>query len=182
MMGQGVTGPEQTIPDVQQWRQNPQYRQEFKQQMERQYRQEAQPQPEPLNKQESAPQLTVINGNLQLVSGQIALIYQNRIYFIIGLDRYIGFIDGLKEGAYVILEGSIISIGANGEAYFQVSTLALNGRKYTGLTPAPLAAPEEAPVIPADPAVPTVPPLPQSPWGNWEEWLQMPGMPPYPWF
>ena len=47
-----------------------------------------------------------IEGTLQLQNGVIALAGENAVYFVPALTRYIGFIEGLKEGAKVRIEGS----------------------------------------------------------------------------
>ena len=67
-----------------------------------------------------------VTGTLQLQNGTIAVVDGNNVYFVPVLERYIGFIDGLKEGTQVSLEG--FSTG-NGN-YVQPSKLILNGKTY----------------------------------------------------
>ena len=50
-------------------------------------------------------ELVRIEWTLQLRNGQIALVAGSAVYFIPGLMRYVGFIDGLKEGAQVSISG-----------------------------------------------------------------------------
>ncbi|MDR1411484.1 MAG: hypothetical protein LBI91_04695, partial [Spirochaetaceae bacterium] len=51
------------------------------------------------------PQELSIQGTLGLVNGQIAVISGETTYYVRGLDRLFGFVDGLKEGAPVKLDG-----------------------------------------------------------------------------
>ena len=46
-----------------------------------------------------------IDGTLQLEKGAIAVSSGDSVYYVPSLTRYIGFIDGLKEGASVSVEG-----------------------------------------------------------------------------
>ncbi|MDR2597484.1 MAG: hypothetical protein LBC76_09230 [Treponema sp.] len=50
-------------------------------------------------------QPVTVTGTLQLQNGQIALAGNNTVYFVPALVQYIGFIEGLKEGARVSIEG-----------------------------------------------------------------------------
>ena len=52
-----------------------------------------------------ASQPVTVTGTLQLQNGEIALASGNTVYFVPALGRYIGFIEGLKEGARVSIEG-----------------------------------------------------------------------------
>ena len=70
-----------------------------------------------------SPRITV-NGTLQLQNGQIALAGGNTVYFVPSLGRYIGFIDGLKEGARVSVEGY-----AWGN-YLEPSSVTIDGKSY----------------------------------------------------
>lgn len=46
-----------------------------------------------------------VDGTLQLERGMVAVASGDSVYFVPMLTRYIGFIDGLKEGARVSVEG-----------------------------------------------------------------------------
>jgi len=72
----------------------------------------------------SAPRRITVTGTLQLQDGQIALAGGNTVYFVPVLGRYIGFIDGLKEGAGVSIDGY-----ASGN-YLQPSKVTINGKSY----------------------------------------------------
>ncbi|MCX7787555.1 MAG: hypothetical protein N2442_07645, partial [Spirochaetes bacterium] len=46
-----------------------------------------------------------VDGTLSLINGRIGLKSGGKTYYVPMLGRYAGFIEGLKEGAYVKLEG-----------------------------------------------------------------------------
>jgi hypothetical protein len=46
-----------------------------------------------------------VNGKLVLVNGHIAVRTGDTVYFVVGINRLIGFVDGLKEEAVVTLDG-----------------------------------------------------------------------------
>jgi hypothetical protein len=48
-----------------------------------------------------------ISGTLQLQNGAIAVVSGNNTYFVPILTRYIGFIEGLKEGAQISVNGFV---------------------------------------------------------------------------
>jgi hypothetical protein len=84
------------------------------------------------NTQESV----TIAGNLELIDGSIALRQDTVTYYTIGLNRLIGFIDGLKEGAAVTLEGTARKLPGDGDhRVLLVSKLEINGKTYDNLTP-----------------------------------------------
>jgi hypothetical protein len=92
----------------------------------------------------AAEQLTV-SGNLSIVHGRIALVSGDTTYYVSGLSRFVGFIDGLKEGARVSLEGAAYQLPNDTAAKFlRVSKLTLNGKDYDlSPTAAELSAPRE---------------------------------------
>jgi hypothetical protein len=71
-----------------------------------------------------ASQKVTLTGTLQLQNGQIALSSGNTLYFVPSLGRYIGFIDGLKEGAGVSIDGY-----ASGN-YLEPLKVTINGKSY----------------------------------------------------
>jgi hypothetical protein len=80
---------------------------------------------------------TTLTGKLELINGQIALKQGETTYYVAGLQRLIGFVDGLKEGAEVTLEGIALAYPGNGETRsLLVSKLTLNGKEYDNLNPA----------------------------------------------
>jgi hypothetical protein len=81
--------------------------------------------------QKTNPEKTTISGALGIAKGAIALKSGNDTYYVMGLNRFIGFIDGLKEGAQVTLEGYALTSPRNGEVKtFRVTKLTLNGKDY----------------------------------------------------
>lgn len=83
--------------------------------------------------QTSAPApAATIRGTLGLSSGRIAIKSGGLTYYVRGLERFIGFIDGLKDGAQVSLEGyaSVPSVEGQTERLFYPVKLTLNGKDY----------------------------------------------------
>ena len=70
------------------------------------------------------PETVRVEGTLQLQNGQIVLSAGTVTYFVPGLPRLIGFIDGLREGARVTVEGY-----AYGNV-LRASKLSVGGREY----------------------------------------------------
>jgi hypothetical protein len=99
--------------------------------------------------QDQMPEKTTITGSLGIVNGRISLASGGTTYFPMGLNRWIGFIDGLKEGAAVNIEGyAKPSLGDNA-ALFYVTKLTIGGKSYD-LSPTDtgrnrLSRPEEGP-------------------------------------
>ncbi|MDR3139964.1 MAG: hypothetical protein LBT95_09900, partial [Treponema sp.] len=56
-----------------------------------------------------APETVTVQGNLGFSKGYISLEQDNVTYYILGLDKLIGFVEGLKEGAPVTLEGTVLA-------------------------------------------------------------------------
>jgi len=69
-------------------------------------------------------QSITVEGTLQLQNGQIAVSTGNAVYFVPELERFVGFIDGLREGARVSVAGY-----ASGN-YLQPVQMTLNGKSY----------------------------------------------------
>ena len=78
----------------------------------------------------SAVQSVTVEGTLQLQNGQIAVSTGNAVYFVPMLGRYVGFIDGIKEGNKVTVEGY-----ASGNYLFP-SKVTVDGKSYDFQTPA----------------------------------------------
>ena len=75
------------------------------------------------NQRDYAQSVTV-EGTLRLQNGQIAISDGNTVYFVPALSRYIGFIDGLKEGAGVSISGYVSG------NFLQPAQLTINGKSY----------------------------------------------------
>jgi hypothetical protein len=81
---------------------------------------------------QTAPATTTVNGTLGLSGGRIVLKSDGTNYYVRGLERFIGFIDGLKDGAQAAIEGYVSSPSREGTAerlLFPVK-LAIDGKDY----------------------------------------------------
>ena len=75
--------------------------------------------------------ITKVEGKLALVNGIIAIQVKDMTYYLGGLERLIGFIDGLKEGATVKVEGYVQTLPAAPEyAHMRLTKLTFNGKDY----------------------------------------------------
>jgi hypothetical protein len=89
-----------------------------------------------LNRNE-APETVTVSGTLGFSRGYISLEQDGITYYVLGLDKLIGFVDGLKEGASVTLEGTVFTPGANTPVRFLwAGKLSFNGKEYGELSPA----------------------------------------------
>ena len=85
-------------------------------------------QPQP---QVQPQEISTISGKLALVNGAIAVQNGNQTYYVHGFQHLIGFIDGLKEGATVTLEGYGFPIPEAPEyQHFFSTKLTFNGKTY----------------------------------------------------
>lgn len=66
-----------------------------------------------------------VQGTLGLQNGVIALTSGNTVYYVPELSRYVGFIDALKEGAQVKVEGWQM-----GNGYITPSKITVDGKDY----------------------------------------------------
>jgi len=75
---------------------------------------------------------TTIRGTLGLTNGRITVVSGNITYYVSGLQRFVGFIDGLKEGAQVSLDGysTAPTIEGQRDRVFYAVSLTLNGKNY----------------------------------------------------
>lgn len=77
------------------------------------------------------PEIVKISGKLTVVQGMIAVENDGTTYLTRGLDRFTGFIDGLKEGAQVTLEGYAMPNPQNNNVkMMRVTKMTLNGKEY----------------------------------------------------
>jgi hypothetical protein len=79
-----------------------------------------------------APATATVNGTLGLSGGRIVLKSDDTNYYVRGLERFIGFIDGLKDGAQAAIEGYVSSPSLEGgtERLLFPVKLTLNGKDY----------------------------------------------------
>ena len=78
-----------------------------------------------------AAETVTVSGSLVVSHGMPALASGDVTYIITGISRLIGFVDGLKEGAQVSIEGS--AFGNNSDAklkYLRPVKLTLGGKTY----------------------------------------------------
>ncbi|MDR3303914.1 MAG: hypothetical protein LBS86_05835 [Treponema sp.] len=73
-------------------------------------------------------QSVTVTGTLQLRNGTIAVTSGETVCYVPDLARYIGFIDGLKEGAQVTVQGYVY--GDQAFTYLQPATVTLAGKDY----------------------------------------------------
>jgi len=77
------------------------------------------------------PEKTSLSGTLGITQGQISLTSGGKTWYVPGLNRFTGFIDGLKEGARVTVEGyALTPTDATKNGFFRVTKLTLNGKDY----------------------------------------------------
>jgi hypothetical protein len=80
------------------------------------------------------PVTLTVSGTLELINGNIGLKEGDTTYYVFGLDRLIGFVEGLTEGAEVTLEGRAFPAPRSpNNRLLAVAKLSLNGKEYTGL-------------------------------------------------
>lgn len=79
--------------------------------------------------QTAAPETVSVSGKLALVNGRIVLQSGENLYYVAGIGRLVGFIDGLKEGAQVSLEGYVRNEPGNVWVLWPVK-LTLGGKSY----------------------------------------------------
>jgi hypothetical protein len=77
-----------------------------------------------------AQEKTTVSGTLGITHGMISLDSGGTTYYAPGLQRYINFIDGLKAGANVSLEGYVFQPTAGEAKFFRISKLTLAGKDY----------------------------------------------------
>ncbi len=82
--------------------------------------------------QVQAPQVkTTIEGKLALVQGHPAITVKDKTYFIRLPQFLYGFVDGLKEGATVKLEGYEVAVSyAPNSFFFQATALTIGAKNY----------------------------------------------------
>jgi hypothetical protein len=90
-----------------------------------------------------------VTGNLTIVQGSLAVKSGDVTYFVPGLMRYVGFIDSLKDGAQVRLEGAAVTVSEDGKTKkLMASKLTIGGKDYD------LSRPRNTQMAPAMPMMP----------------------------
>jgi len=86
----------------------------------------------------AAPELVTVEGTLQLRNGFISVASGENNYYVHRLNRLVGFVDGLREGSRVSIEGYVA-----GNSLF-ATKLTIDGRVYD-FAAAPAQAPAQGP-------------------------------------
>ena len=87
--------------------------------------------PELRRNREPQTETVTISGSLIVAHGFPALKSGETTYLVSGINRLVGFVDGLKEGAQVTLEGQAVSIQRDGNLKFlRPSKLTMGGKSY----------------------------------------------------
>jgi len=95
-----------------------------------------------------AYETVTVSGTMMVANGMPALKSGDVTYFVSGISRLIGFVDGLKEGAQVTIEGRAMTSPSDKNTKFLMpSKLIINGKTYDLSPPAP----PEWPSNPGDP-------------------------------
>jgi hypothetical protein len=82
-------------------------------------------------------QTVTVSGTLQLQNGTISVVNGNTAYYVPALERFVGFIEGLKEGAQVSVEG----LSAPNTNYLQAVKLTIGGKSYDLVANGPQGTP-----------------------------------------
>ena len=83
-----------------------------------------------------AAETVTVTGSMVVANGMPALKSDDATYFVTGISRLIGFVDGLKEGAQVTVEGrSMANPRDETVKYLRASKLTIGGRNYEISTP-----------------------------------------------
>jgi hypothetical protein len=95
----------------------------------------------PPNAPQTAGQQVTVSGNLTVIQGRIGVKDNDITYHVRGLNRFVGFIDDLKDGAEATLEGYALTYPLDDKIKFlRVTKLTLNGKDYD-LSPPPRMGP-----------------------------------------
>jgi len=85
----------------------------------------------------AAAESVTVSGTLAVARGRIVVSSGGTTYVVGGLHRLVGFVDGLREGAAVTVQGLAFPAGREGVVVLRGESLTLDGRSYE------LAAPRD---------------------------------------
>ena len=78
-----------------------------------------------------APETVTVSGSMVVARGGPALKSGDVTYIVSGIGRLIGFVDGLKEGAQVTVEGVAVALPRNDDIkLLRASKLTIGGKTY----------------------------------------------------
>ncbi|MDR0723472.1 MAG: hypothetical protein LBF75_11920 [Treponema sp.] len=87
-------------------------------------------------RRQAAPLETLkVTGTLGILEGMIALQDTDIRYYVLGIERFIGFIEGLKEGATVTIEGYSRASPSTEFRFLRATKLTLNNKEYDLVPP-----------------------------------------------
>ncbi|MDR2393148.1 MAG: hypothetical protein LBD93_03180 [Treponema sp.] len=81
-------------------------------------------------RQAALPETIKVTGKLAVLDGMIALQDTDIRYYVRGIDRFIGFIEGLTEGATVTLEGYSQASHSGEFRFLRATKLTINTKVY----------------------------------------------------
>ena len=125
--------------------------------------------------QQITTEQVTITGELTIAQGMIAVKAGDITYLTMGLTRYVNFIDNLKAGATVTIEGVAVTGRQDDTKYLQISKLTIGGKEYdlqipwanffnqAQTRPEAPNPPEARPNPPETPNPPGVHPAPRAP-------------------
>jgi hypothetical protein len=79
-----------------------------------------------------AAETVTVSGPLQLVNGHIAVAQDGQTYYADQLGRWVGFIEGLREGAQVTLTGNVEPFDTD-YSRLRITAMTINGKVYDNL-------------------------------------------------
>jgi len=81
---------------------------------------------------QSNNQITTIKGTLKISGNRFSVVSGNITYSVRGLERLVGVVDGLKDGAQVSMEGyaTAPTTAGQNERVFNPVRLTINGKTY----------------------------------------------------
>jgi hypothetical protein len=82
-------------------------------------------------REQGTPEKTTVSGTLGIRQGRIILESGDTFYYVAGINHLAGFIDGLKEGASVSVEGYVFRSPENSDQVIRASALTIGGRNYS---------------------------------------------------
>ncbi|MHC6202204.1 hypothetical protein ACYULU_03310 [Breznakiellaceae bacterium SP9] len=81
-------------------------------------------------RQRQAPKQVSVDGTLAWVKGRIALQSGDITYYVHGIDHLLGFVDALKDGAQVKLEGRAIAFRDEKTNFLAVQKVVIGDKEY----------------------------------------------------
>ena len=79
---------------------------------------------------QSNNQITTIKGTLKISGNRFSVVSGNITYSVRGLERLVGVVDGLKDGAQVSMDGYAMATAGQNERVFNPLRITINGKSY----------------------------------------------------